>query len=102
MYSIQTEKRQINSLIQNTCRAEAFEIQDGSKQGVLFNASYDVSFAFPESTTKTTSLMVILVSAMLVAKTIFLTPPSGFSNINLCRIVSKMGTKKILLYNLWQ
>lgn len=66
-----------------TCRAAAFDIQDGSKQGVLFSASYDVSFAFPQSTTKTTSLMVILVSAMFVARTIFLTPSSGLSNINL-------------------
>lgn len=66
-----------------TCRAAAFEIQDGSKQGVLFKASYDVSFAFPQSTTNTTSLIVILVSAIFVAKTIFLTPSSGLSNINL-------------------
>ena len=28
--------------------------------------------------------MVMLVSAILVARTIFLTPSSGFSNINLC------------------
>ena len=28
--------------------------------------------------------MVILVSAMFVARTIFLTPSSGLSNINLC------------------
>ena len=27
-----------------TCLAAAFEIQDGSRQGVLFKASYDVSF----------------------------------------------------------
>lgn len=66
-----------------TCQAAAFEIQDGSKQGVLFKASYDVSFAFPQSTTNTTSLIVILVSAIFVAKTIFLTPSSGLSNINL-------------------
>ena len=39
--------------------------------------SYLFSFAFPESTTKTTSGMVIPVSAMLVARTIFLMPLGG-------------------------
>jgi len=56
----------------------------GSKQGVLFSASYDDSFAFPQSITKTISLIVILVSAILVASTIFRTPSLGSSNINLC------------------
>ena len=60
---------------------------------MLFNASYDVSFAFPQSTTKTTSLMVMLVSAMFVASTIFLTPSSGLSNINFC-LQTPIGKQK--------
>lgn len=67
-----------------TCRADAFEIQDGSRQGVLFRASYVVSLAFPQSTTKTISLIVMLASAMFVARTIFRTLGGGFSKINFC------------------
>ena len=39
-----------------------------------------VSLTFPQSTTNTTSSIVILVSAILVAMTIFLTPGGGLSN----------------------
>lgn len=67
-----------------TWRAEACDIQDGNKQGVLFKASYVVSFAFPQSTTKTISLMVMLASAMFVARTILRTLGGGFSNISFC------------------
>ena len=56
----------------HTWRTEAFDIQEGVRQGVLFKASYEVSLAFPQSITKTTSLIVILVSARFVASTIFL------------------------------
>lgn len=72
-----------------TCWAETLEIQVGSKQGVLFSASYEVSFAFPQSRTKTTSFIVILVSAIFVASTIFLTPSSGSSKIKLCMLNKK-------------
>ena len=54
----------------HTWRTEAFDIQEGVRQGVLFKASYEVSLAFPQSITKTTSLIVILVSAKFVASTI--------------------------------
>ena len=40
-----------------------------------------VSFTLPQSTMYTTSSMVMLVSAMLVAITIFRTPSGGRSNI---------------------
>lgn len=82
---------------EHTWRAAAFEIHDGIKQGVLFSASYDVSFAFPQSTTKTTSLMVILVSAILVARTIFRTPSSGLSNINLWTWITEKGSENIVI-----
>jgi hypothetical protein len=73
-------------ILQNkhTWRAEAFEIHEGSKQGVLFRASYVVSFAFPQSMTKTMSFIVILASAMLVASTTFRTLGGSLSNISLC------------------
>lgn len=87
-YSSSPKINQLQSEMYLTCRAEALEIHVGSKHGVLFNASYDVSFAFPQSTTKTTSFIVILVSAIFVARTIFRTPSGGLSKINLC-----MGNK---------
>lgn len=66
----------------HTCRAEACDIQDGNRQGVLFRASYVVSLAFPQSTTKTTSLIVILASAIFVASTILRTFAGGLSNMS--------------------
>lgn len=56
---------------------------------MLFRASYVVSFAFPQSTTKTISFIVILASAMLVARTTFRTLGGGFSKINLCEYHNK-------------
>jgi hypothetical protein len=50
----------------------------------LFRASYVVSFALPQSTTKTISFTVILASAIFVASTIFRTLGGGFSKISLC------------------
>lgn len=77
-----------------TCLAETFEIQEGSKQGVLFSASYDASLAFPQSITKTMSSIVMLVSAMLVARTIFLIPSSGLSKINFCNIEDQIKVSR--------
>lgn len=69
----------------HTCRADAWDIQEGSKQGVLFKASYVVSFAFPQSTTKTTSLIVMLASAILVARTILRTLGGGLPKMRFCK-----------------
>jgi hypothetical protein len=43
-----------------------------------------VSFALPQSTTKTISFIVILASAIFVARTTFRTLGGGFSKISLC------------------
>ena len=43
-----------------------------------------VSFALPQSTTKTISFIVILASAMFVARTTFRTLGGGLSKISLC------------------
>lgn len=67
-----------------TCRADAWDIQEGSRQGVLFKASYVVSFAFPQSTTKTISLIVILASAIFVARTILRTLGGGLPKMSFC------------------
>lgn len=48
-----------------------------------------VSLAFPQSTTKTTSLIVILASAIFVASTILRTFGGGFSNMSFCINVIK-------------
>ena len=53
---------------------------------MLFNASYVVSFAFPQSTTKTISFIVMLASAIFVARTIFRTLGGAFSKISFCQL----------------
>jgi len=64
--------------------ADARLTQASTRLGVPFNSSLWFSFTRPESTTKTTSSMVIEVSAMLVLITILRTPFGGISKTAVC------------------
>lgn len=58
------------------CSADDFDTQNSFKRCPLHEASYDISFTFPESTTKRIPSTVKDVSAIFV-ETIHLRIPSG-------------------------
>lgn len=62
------------------CLALAIETGSGNRVSMLFSVSKFFSFILPESTTNTTSSIVIDVSAIDVAIIIFLTPSGGLLN----------------------
>lgn len=59
---------------------------------------YLFSFTFPESMTNTTSGIVMPVSAMLVAMTIFLTPAGGTENAFFWSFDVRIECKAMTLY----
>ena len=63
-------------------RADALLIQAGSRHAMSFSASYDFSLLLPQSTTYTTSSIVMEVSAMFVARITLRAPRRGRSKIS--------------------